>query len=628
MCGIAGFAHRDASHPVNPALIQAMCDRIAHRGPDDYGVVAKGALGIGMRRLSIIDLAGGHQPIANEDQSIWVVQNGEIYNYRELRADLLSKGHTLATQSDTETIAHLYEEYGPRCVERLRGMFAFALIDLKRQRLVLGRDRLGIKPLYYAELPEGLVFGSELKAVVAHPGVPRDVAPEAVAEFFRHTCVPGELSIYRAVKKLPPAHTLVYEQGRVTLDRYWQVQPAPDESKSEGQWLEELRSVLQDAVESHMVADVPIGAFLSGGLDSGALVALMAGASKEPVRTYTVGFATNEGRFDERAGAKVVAERYRTAHFECLLETNVVDLVPKIARAFDEPFADSSAIPNWLVCEETAKHVKVALSGLGGDEMFGGYERYVGLMLGERFHRWPRPLRRLTASVVNMTGSYSYLGDRARRFVEAGDLPLTDRYLAFISTFADVAEVLSPDLMASLGSYQYRYRQVMRELVVRDPLDVALYSDLNLYLPDDLLPLSDRMAMVHSLEVRVPYLDHLLVEFASRLPNRFKVRGFQKKVLFRKAIRPWLPDEHFNRPKQGFAVPMASWLKGPLKELLSDLAESAALRESPWLNGAAVRRMIEEHTSGTKNHEIRLWSLVCFDAWQRECYDHPAAVPA
>jgi asparagine synthase (glutamine-hydrolysing) len=621
MCGIAGFIHSDPARPADAARLRAMTDAMLHRGPDEGGDYVHGPVAIGMRRLSIIDVAGGQQPITNEDGTVWVVQNGEIYNYRALRRELEARGHTFRTTSDTEVIVHGYEQWGPDCVRHLRGMFAFAVWDSRQRTLTLARDRVGIKPLYYAEVGGGLLFASELKALLTQSEVGRELCPGAIAEYFRHLCVPGDLAIFAGVRKLLPGHVLTVQDGKVGLRRYWRVAPEPDDTLREGEWLEQLRERLRDAVESHLVADVPIGAFLSGGLDSGALVALMARASTDPVRTFTVGFASSAGRFDEREAARAVAERYETAHLECLLETKVDAVFPQIVRAFDEPFADSSAIPNWLVCQETARHVKVALSGLGGDELFGGYERYVGLRAGEGYRRIPAPVRHLIAWAVERVpedAGASYARDRLKRFVRAGELPRRERYRAMISAFGRPTDILHPGLVEQVEGLETRYDAVMDELGAHNTLDLALFSDVAMYLPDDLLTLTDRVSMAHSLEVRVPYLDHELLEFVARMPARFKVRGLQKKWLFRKAVAPWLPDGHLRRPKQGFSVPMAAWLRGPLASMLTDLVDSRACRESPWLNHHAVRRLVTEHVSGQANHEIRLWALVCFMEWERQ----------
>ena len=627
MCGIAGIIHADPSHPVSPQAIRKMCDSIVHRGPDDFGSYVEGHVGIGMRRLSIIDLHTGEQPIPNEDRTLWIVFNGEIYNYRLLRQELEAKGHRFRTTSDTEVIVHLYQELGVDCVGRLEGMFAFAIWDSRQDSVMLARDRIGIKPLYYAEIPDGLIFGSELKTLLSHPGISRDVSVEAIAEYFTHLCVPGDLSIYQAIKKLPPAHVLTYRDKRVRLSRYWHVQPTPDERLTEQEWIEQLRAMLKDSVESHMIADVPVGAFLSGGLDSGAMVALMAQASPQPIQTFTVGFSMESGRFDEREGASTVAARYGTDHHDCLLEADVRDVLPKIVSAFDEPFADSSAIPNWLVCQETARHVKVALSGLGADELFGGYERYVGLQLGKSFQRIPRVFRRAAARLLeNLPAGkgMSYRLDRAKRFLAAGELSSSERYRSFIATFPDVRSILHPDVTAALRSRTSRYDEVINALACDGPLDLGLFADLYLYLPDDLLPLSDRVSMAHSLEIRVPFLDHRLVEFAARMPSHFKVRGLQKKYLFRKAIMPWLPLEHFTRPKQGFSVPLAAWLRGSLRPVLDDLAHGRQWRSSPWLDQSAVEELVKQHLAGSHNHESRLWAIICFREWERQCNDHQA----
>lgn len=632
MCGIAGIVHRNASHPVLSQAIKAMCDTLVHRGPDHVGYYVGGRVGLGMRRLSIIDLETGDQPIPNEDETIWIVFNGEIYNFRQLRRDLEVQGHRFRTTSDTEVIVHLYEQLGQNCVQRLRGMFAFAIWDTKKELLVLARDRLGIKPLYYAQIPDGLIFGSELKALLTHPAVSRVVNVEALWEYFTHLCVPGNLSIFQGVHKLPPAHVLTYRAGHTHLSRYWQIQPTPDETPSEAEWIEQLRYHLEDAVESHMVADVPVGAFLSGGLDSGTMVALMAQASKEPIRTFSVGFASDVGQFDERLAARTIAKRYGTQHYECVLEPHVADLLPNIVHSFDEPFADSSAIPNWLVCQETARHVKVAISGLGGDELFGGYERYLGLKLGEGYQRIPRPVRSVLAAIMQsfLAGrNSSYHGvDRLKRFLEASELSATDRYRHFIVAFAEARSILHPDIGASLSHGPGRYEQIINGLHSQDTLDLGFFADLYLYLPDDLLPLTDRISMAHSLEVRVPFLDHELVEFVARIPTRFKVHGLKKKVLFRKAVRPWLPKEHFGRAKQGFSIPLASWFRGPLRPMLLDLVDNPTWRQSPWLNHDAVKNLVKEHVAGKHNHENRLWAIICFREWERLCMSIPTCNPA
>lgn len=621
MCGIAGMVHNDPGRPVSPETVQRMCDRIVHRGPDDYGRYIQGPVGMGMRRLSIIDLAGGKQPIPNEDRTVWVILNGEIYNYKELKRQLEAKGHRFATASDTEVIVHLYEEYGPDCVTKLRGMFGFALWDIRQQALMLARDRVGIKPLYYAELPTGLAFASELKSLLTLPEIPREVSSQAVAEYVAHLCVPGELSIFQAVNKLLPAHRLLYRHGRVSIDCYWHVETQPDFAKPEGEWIEEVSEQLRDAVESHMVADVSVGAFLSGGLDSGSLVALMAKASRDPVRTFTVGLSTEVGDFDERAAARVIAAKYRTKHEECLLAAEVGSLLPSIVASFDEPFADSSAIPNWLVCRETVRHVKVALSGLGGDELFGGYERYVGLQMGEWFRRVPAQFRSALVALARLLASgdgSSPTIDRVKRFLAAGELPLVERYFSFIVAFANAAEILHPDVLRLVGRGARRYEEIIHGLKIQEPLDVALTSDLNLYLPDDLLTLSDRISMAHSLEVRVPFVDHQLIECLFKMPARYKVRGFQKKVLYKKAIKDLLPPEHFTRPKQGFSIPLAYWLRGSLKPMLLDMVNSRTAKESPWFDWVKVKKLVDEHLSGQHNHEIRLWGILCFQEWSRQ----------
>jgi asparagine synthase (glutamine-hydrolysing) len=620
MCGIAGIVHAEVTNRVSPGAVRWLCDGLCHRGPDDYGEYVNGHVGIGMRRLSIIDLEGGHQPIPNEDETIWVVLNGEIYNYRSVRQQLTARGHRFRTASDTEAIVHLYEEHGADCVTYLRGMFAFALWDERRQTLLLARDRVGIKPLYYATTPAGLMFASELKAVLRWPAVSRDIDAQALAEYFGFLSVPGSRSILRGVRKLLPGHVLTYQGGEERVRRYWHVQPMPDQEMSQREWVGKLRERLTDAVESHLIADVPVGAFLSGGLDSGAMVALMARASTTPIRTFTVGFSTDAGSFDERAPAREVARRYATRHEEFLLSPDIADLFPKIVWALDEPMADSSAIPTWLVCQETARHVKVALSGLGGDELFGGYERYVGLDMGERFRGLPRVVRQaLRRGVGLITPNRSARSwDRMSRFFAVAELAPAERYRGFVTAFATPDRILSPDVCAALGPSTSRFDDVVGELRVQSAVDWGFFTDLYTYLPDDLLTLTDRISMAHSLEVRVPFLDHELIEFSARIPARLKVNGFRKKILFREAIRSWVPESHLTRRKQGFSIPLDAWLRGPLRSMLVDLVSSRQVRESSWLDGAAVRRLVDEHLDGRITHEVRLWAILCFLEWERQ----------
>ncbi len=622
MCGIAGIAHTRSDHPVKEEDIAAMCGQMAHRGPDHFGHRVMGHVGLGMRRLSIIDLNTGQQPISNEDGTVWIVFNGEIYNFRSLRRELEAQGHLFRTASDTEVIVHLYEELGVNCVDRLRGMFAFAIWDERHQRLFIARDRLGIKPLYYVESRDSLLFASEMKALTAIPTVSLQVSADAVFEYFTHMCVPGPLSIFSAIRKLPPGHWITYESGRTRIGRYWELGQQVDETKDEGTWVQLLRERLFDAVSSHMVSDVPIGAFLSGGLDSGAMVAMMSRIATGPVRTFTVGFKTEVGRFDERDAARLVAQKYATDHKECLLESDFTSLLPKIVAAFDEPFADSSAIPNWLVCEETSQHVRVAMSGLGADELFGGYQRYVGVRLGAMLRSLPTFLKRSLAAgagtYARLSGANATRRDRVERFARAACLEGPSMYRSFIVAFEDASSVLRPDALAESGSTKHYYDEIAEQLRGLDPVDFALHCDQLLYLPDDLLPLSDRVSMAHSLEVRVPFLDHELVEFAATIPSSLKLHCFEKKSIFRKAVGDSLPPSHLKLPKQGFSIPVADWLRGPLKPTLMELASDRVLGNSDWLNPIVVRRLVKEHLEQSANHENRLWSILCFLEWERQ----------
>ncbi len=622
MCGIAGIANAEIDCPVSLEDVSTMCDQIAHRGPDHFGHRVMGSIGLGMRRLSIIDLHTGEQPISNEDRTVWIVFNGEIYNFLALRSELEAKGHVFRTASDTEVIVHLYEEFGLECVRKLRGMFAFAIWDERKQRLFIARDRIGIKPLYYIDSGNRLVFASEIKALTAVSSAPLQVNADAVFEYFTHMCVPGSLSIYSSIRKLPAGHWLTYESGRTRIGQYWELGHHIDTSNNERVWTELLRERLFDAVSSHMVSDVPIGAFLSGGLDSGAMVAMMSRTSTEAVRTYTVGFKTEVGQFDERGAARLVAEQYKTNHLECLLESDFSSLLPRIVAAFDEPFADSSAIPNWLVCEETSKHVKVAMSGLGADELFGGYQRYLGIKVGAKLRRLPSLLKwSLAASAgayARLSGASTTQRDRIERFARAAELDGPSMYRSFIVAFEDASSVIRPDVAAQAESAKHYYTEIASRLHGMDPVDFALHCDQLLYLPDDLLPLSDRVSMAHSLEVRVPFLDHELVEFAATIPSSLKLKGFEKKSIFRKAVGDLLPPSHLRLPKQGFSIPVADWLRGPLKPTLMELTSDEVLGKSGWLNPLVVRRLVKEHTEQSANHESRLWSVLCFLEWERQ----------
>jgi asparagine synthase (glutamine-hydrolysing) len=607
MCGICGIATTGGA--VDPARLAAMSETLVHRGPDSEGSFVDSGVGLAARRLAIIDLQTGDQPIGSEDGRVQVVQNGELYNYRELRRDLERAGHTFATHGDTEVLVHLYEEHGLAFAERLRGMFAVALWDATRRRLVLARDRYGIKPLYYREADGELAFASELRAL------PRgEIDLDSVEAFLAFNCIPAPLTVFRETRKLPPGSILSWQDGRLELTRY--ARPAPVSSdevrhEDEAELTEELRARLRDSVRAHLVADVPVGVLLSGGIDSAALTALAADESAEPVRTFSIGF--EERSFDELGDARLVADRYGTRHEELVLRPDAALLLPALAEAFDEPFADSSALPTYLVSKLVAEHVKVALSGEGGDELFGGYYTYTADLLALRYGglaRFARPLvERLPSSSAKASFDY-----KAKRFVRAAHLPPLERHHAW-------KEIFSAEARAELTGRRSDFdpadllRDRFAETEGAELLARLQDVDLGIYLVDDLLVKTDRASMAHSLEARVPFLDPLVTNFAHALATKHMVRGLRKKVLLRKAIAPLVPAPLLRRRKRGFSIPAAAWLRGELEPFARDTLSDEAVRRQGFFDPAAVRRIVEDHVSGKEDLSRQLWGLLAFTLW-------------
>src|SRR5438132_4098394 len=610
MCGIVGFSLPDSADASHGRLLKMMNDSLRHRGPDDEGFHLEGPVGIGMRRLSIIDLKTGDQPITNEDGSIWVVFNGEIYNYRELTAELLAKGHRFATASDTEVLVHLYEEYGEAGVERLRGMFAFAIWDHSRRTLFLARDRLGIKPLYYAETPKGFVFGSELKVVAQSPWASRAVDQRALAAYLQYGYVPDPFSIIQGAVKLAPGHTLTVREGRSGVPRaYWEGAACfrrPTPPRREAEPSESLWMLLRDAVRSHLVSDVPVGAFLSGGVDSSAVVAIMASEVGIPIKTFSVGF--REAAYNELAYARVVAERFGTEHYELVVGPQDLGVLDDLLGAFDEPFADASAIPTYLVSRLARPHVKVVLSGDGGDELFAGYDRYVV------DHR-RRHLGRL--GDMGLGGGLRALSARLpegtprKNFIYNISLPRMERYLDAISVFPPRAlrhllcPSMTPDVAATFDPAQS---------AGLDPLSRLQALDLRTYLPGDILAKVDRMTMANSLEARVPLLDHHLVEFACGLPARLRLRSGQTKYLLKRTLGGRLPREVLMRPKQGFAVPLETWFDQRLPGFFHDTLGDAGRLADVGIDPSAARSLMDVYAKRRRqDHCRRLWALAVLD---------------
>lgn len=625
MCGIVGIFDTKNKREIDRALLDRMNETQHHRGPDEGGLHTEPGVGLGHRRLSIIDLSSGQQPLFNEDGSVVVAFNGEIYNFRELAAELAALGHIFRTHCDTEVIVHAWEQWGESCVERFRGMFAFGLWDRNRQTFFLARDRLGVKPLYYALLDDGqLIFGSELKSLAAHPGLRREMDPRAVEDYFAYGYVPEPRTIFRAALKLSPGYTLTVRHGAAMPKprQYWDVPFTPLAPMTEEEAAHEMVTRLREAVEIRLVAEVPLGAFLSGGVDSSAVVAMMAGLSEQPVNTCSISFG--DPAFDEAKYAAQVAERYHTNHRVEQVESDDFDLIDKLAQLYDEPYADSSAIPTYRVCELARKQVTVALSGDGGDENFAGYRRYRWHMYEERM-RSALPLA-LRKPLFGLLGSAYPKADwapkvlRAKSTFEALARDSVEGYFHSVSILGDSLrkKLFSDKFRRDLQGYAAI--EVLREHAQHapdEPLAKVQYLDIKTYLVGDILTKVDRASMAHALEVRVPLLDHKLVEWASGLPPALKLRGQEGKYLFKKAFEPYLSDEILYRKKMGFAVPLASWFRGPLKQRVRDAVLGPVLADTGYFDVAFLRQLVDQHQSGLRDNSASLWTLLMFESFLR-----------
>ncbi len=611
MCGICGLVAGERAPDID--AVKRMSGRLVHRGPDDDGLFHEGPAVLAARRLSIIDLAHGHQPIENEDGSAVVVQNGEIYNYRELKRELEGRGHRFATDCDTEVLVHAYEEWGEGFVERLRGMFAIALWDKRRRRLLLARDRFGIKPLYYRQVGAELSFASELKAMLEQPGFSREIDPKAVAAYLAFNSIPAPLTIFAEARKLPPGHLLMWEGGELELRRYARPGPADEVRRgSAGELAAGLREVLDDSIRAHLVADVPVGVLLSGGVDSGGIAALASRHTGEPLRTFSIGF--EEQGFNELSRARLVAKRYGTDHHELILRPNAVELLPKLVEAFDEPFGDSSALPTYLVSQLASEHVKTAMSGEGGDELFGGYYTYVADLLARRVGRLA-PLARPLAEALPSRHDRVGFDYKAKRFARAAALPPLERHHGW-------KEIFSPQARADLAGEGATgwdpldlYRERYAETEGAAPLARMQDLDLGIYLVDDLLVKTDRLSMAHSLELRVPFLDPKVADFAFSLPTKLKVRGFAKKRLLRQALEPLLPREIVHGRKQGFSIPIAAWLRGPLEPFAREVLAPSAVARQGLLDPATVTPLLDRHCAGREDLSRQIWGLMALTLW-------------
>jgi asparagine synthase (glutamine-hydrolysing) len=627
--------------PVDQAILRKMCDAMTHRGPDDDGYYTTDGtkelggqsgrtarVGLGMRRLSIIDLTTGKQPIHNEDKTVWLVLNGEIYNYPELRADLESRGHRFYTNSDTEAIVHAYEEHGIDVPEYLRGMFAFALWDVTRERLLLARDRVGKKPLLYSRIGSKLIFASEFKALLAHPAVSRQVNTESLSDYLSFMYVPAPQTAFRNIYKLEPGHTLIWQNGEIETRRYWSLDFKEKTKLAEQEAGERAIELLRDAVRVRLMSDVPLGAFLSGGIDSSAVVALMSELSGERVKTFSIGF--DEKDFSEISHARRVAERFGTEHHEFVVRPNAIEVLPTLVSHYGEPYADSSAIPTYYLAKMTREHVTVALNGDGGDECFAGYERYAAMRLGERYHKLPRVLRerilKPAIGAIPAAGvTRSRLG-KARRFLDVVGLSSGERYLRWTSVFSD-------EMKAELCTRQFNAETAQAKAMrLVQPwfsgngeieiVDRALMADTFNYLTNDLLVKVDIATMAVSLEARSPFLDHKVMEFAASLPARFKLRGLATKYLLKNALRGLVPQENLSRSKMGFGVPIGHWFRGELKSLLKDAILSERSLGRGYFKPAAVKQLLDDHIARRRDYSHQLWTLLMLELWHREFIDH------
>jgi asparagine synthase (glutamine-hydrolysing) len=623
MCGIFGAVGSN----IRREEVERSTNLLSHRGPDDFGCFMGEGVGLGHRRLSIIDLEGGHQPMFNEDRSLCIVFNGEIYNFPDLEAHLISKGHQFRTRSDTEAIVHAYEEWGEECVQRLRGMFAFAIWDTRQSKLFLARDRFGIKPLFYGEHGDKFYFASEMKAILADGTVSRDIDEVALASYFALSYIPAPLTIFRNIRKLLPGHVLIWQDNRFQIRQYWDITYVPDRGKGEVYFINRFMELFHESIRIHLMSDVPLGAFLSGGIDSSAVVAAMSMVTDRPVNTFCMGFGGDVGGYlDERGYARMVAERYKANHHEYEVLPDPEGLVEKIVRAFDEPFADDSTIPSYFVCKVARQTVTVAESGLGGDEAFAGYERYLGLRLREIYRKFPSFVReKMIPYFVDNLSERSdghYTVNHMKRFTRSASLEDGHAYFGYLT-------ILNPRIKASFFTDSSRfdeYLEATKALVLdhfssvpvensRDALNRAFYCDTKTYLPEDILAVTDRMSMQHALEVRVPFLDHPLMEFCATIPPEMKMRWLKKKYLLKRALKNVLPREVISHRKQGFVGPMTQWLKNDLKSYALETLSESNLKRHGILNGQTVNKILDEHFSQRELHDTLIWSMLIFQKW-------------
>ena len=632
MCGICGKVNFSISNIINEELLHRMTNIIEHRGPDDTGFYMNKNVGLGIRRLSIIDLETGHQPISNEDKSIWIVLNGEIYNFVELRNSLVAKGHSFRTNSDTEVIVHLYEEFGEECVQKLRGMFAFALWDISAQKLFLARDRIGQKPLYYSIVDGSLIFGSEIKVILQDPKIERRIDRQALDEYLEYGFILSPKTIFKGIYKVPPAHYLTYNNGKINIKRYWNVEYNSDKNKSEEFYTQRLTELIHESVKLRLMSDVPLGSFLSGGLDSSLIVAIMSGMSNQPVKTFSIGYKENS--FNELKYARIVSDHFNTDHHELEVNCEVESLLPKLVWHLDEPFADSSIIPTYYVSKMTKQHVKVALSGDAADEIFAGYRRYKARRMINYFNYIPKwiqdkflyDLSRYLPESVAYTGTNNI--KKCKRFLETARTVTKDPWFSsapifnkeqkdrlYKNNFEKNLQFDSPKFF----DVNYQPPLPFVNLMPKDQDQVThmLLRDLMTSLPEQMLNRVDRMSMAASLEVRAPLLDHKIIEFMATVPTSLKLKGFTSKYILKKSVEHLLPKNIVYRNKQGFAMPMASWLKHDLKSYVGDYLLSETSQSHNYFNKKYIEEIINKHNNGNHDYNKQIWTLLSFEVWHR-----------
>jgi len=627
MCGIYGVLELRQGRQPDERLLDRMGQMMIHRGPDDQGHHFGNGAAIGMRRLSIIDLGGGHQPIGNEDGTVWVVCNGEIYNFKELRAGLEARGHVFSCDSDTEVIVHLYEQYGLDLFKKLRGMFAIAIWDAARSRLVLARDRVGKKPLYVCREPHRLTFASEIKSLLEVCDIPRRISDSALREYLALGYVPAPFTLFEGIEKLLPGHFMIVEKGRVRDQQYWDVPSGASESHSEGEWIELLREKLLECIRIRLVSDVPLGAFLSGGIDSSAIVAAMARMTDQPVKTYSIGFEGADRFYNELPYARIVADAFATDHHEIIVRPDIAQLLPQLIWHLDEPIADSAFVTTYLVARLASQSVKVILSGVGGDELFGGYRRYLGEQLASYYNRLPAVLRRkcipsiLAALPQDRHSNLKNYIRYADAFVKSADLNPTSRYMSYVTLFSSGVQnelLTASDRRAPYATNAFA-SEITRNYFLAHPgltgLNQLIYADVKTSLTDDLLALTDKMTMAVSIECRAPFVDHELIEMAAQMPDSLKVRGFTMKYLLKKAVQPWLPREILKRKKRGFGAPMGSWIRNDLNPLMENLLSEVQVKRRGLFNWSVIRELIARHKAQKGDYTDHLLALINLELW-------------